>query len=117
MNHFEGIFLGIFIVFVAAQIGAEISQRLKMPGVVGEIIAGVVVGPSVLNWVHINEPLEVLAEIGAILLLFSVGLETRIEDLGRVGRTAALAGIGGVILPFTLGAAWAWSATCTPSAG
>jgi Kef-type K+ transport system membrane component KefB len=49
----------------------------------------------------------VLAEIGAILLLFSVGLETRVEDLRKVGRPATLAGIGGVILPFVLGAAWA----------
>jgi Kef-type K+ transport system membrane component KefB len=107
MSHITEIFLGIFIVYVSAQVGAEIAQRLKLPAVVGEITAGLVVGGSVLRWIEINEPLEVLAEIGAILLLFSVGLETRIGDLRRVGRAATLTGIGGVILPFILGAAWA----------
>ena len=95
MNHFAEIFLDLFVVFVAAQVGAEISQRLKLPAVVGEIAAGSIVGASVLGWVHINEPLEVLAEIGVILLLFSVGLETRLDDLGKVGRVAVLAGVGG----------------------
>ena len=107
MSHISEIFLGIFVVFFSAQVGAEIAQRLKLPAVVGEIAAGIVVGGSVLGWINVTEPLEVLAEIGAILLLFSVGLETRVEDLRRVGRVATLAGIGGVILPFALGAAWA----------
>ena len=66
--------------------GAEIAQRLKLPAVVGEIAAGCLVGPSVLGWVKINEPLVVLAEIGAVLLLFSVGLETRLRDLKRVRK-------------------------------
>ena len=107
MSHITEIFLGIFIVYLSAQVGAEIAQRLKLPAVVGEIAAGIVVGGSVLGWIEINEPLEVLAEIGAILLLFSVGLETRLGDLRRVGRAATLTGIGGVILPFILGVAWA----------
>lgn len=108
MSHTTEIFLGIFVVFFAAQIGAEIAQRLRVPAVVGEIGAGIVVGGSVLGWIHVNEPLEVLAEIGAILLLFSVGLETRVDDLRKVGRAATLAGLGGVVLPFALGAAWAY---------
>jgi Kef-type K+ transport system membrane component KefB len=107
VNHFAEIFLDLFVVFVAAQVGAEVSQRLRLPAVVGEIAAGSVIGASVLGWVHINEPLEVLAEIGVILLLFSVGLETRLDDLAKVGRSAILAGVGGVLLPFVLGAAWA----------
>ncbi len=96
----------LFVVFVAAQIGAEIAQRLKMPAVVGEIAAGCMVGPSVLGLIEVHEPLEVLAEIGAVLLLFSVGVETRVEDLKRVGRVATQVGIAGVVLPFVLGAAW-----------
>ena len=92
MDHTTEVLLGLFIVFVAAQIGAEIAQRLKMPAVVGEIAVGCVVGSSVLGWVKINEPLEVLAEIGAVLLLFSVGLETRVGDLKKVGRVATLVG-------------------------
>jgi len=107
LSHATEVLLGLFIVFVAAQVGAEIAQRLKLPAVVGEIAAGCVVGPAALGWVKINEPLEVLAELGAVLLLFSVGLETRLEDLKRVGRTATSVGVAGVILPFILGAAWA----------
>lgn len=107
MSHITEVFFGLFVVFVAAQLGAELAQRLKLPAVVGEIAAGCIVGPSVLGWVRVNESLEVLAEIGAVLLLFSVGLETRIKDLRRVGKTAISVGVAGVVLPFVLGAAWA----------
>jgi len=107
VHHTTEILLGLFIVFVAAQLGAELAQRLTLPAVVGEIAAGCLVGPSVLGWVKLNEPLEVLAEIGAVLLLFSVGLETRIGDLKKVGRVATLVGIAGVVLPFILGVGWA----------
>ncbi|MDQ3813207.1 MAG: cation:proton antiporter [Armatimonadota bacterium] len=107
MNHTTEVLLGLFIVFVTAQIGAELAQRLKLPAVVGEIAAGCAIGPAVLGWVKVNEPLEVLAEIGAVLLLFSVGLETRVDDLKRVGRVATAVGVAGVILPFILGTLWA----------
>jgi Kef-type K+ transport system membrane component KefB len=107
MAHGTDILLSLFVVFAAAQIGAEIAQRLKLPGVVGEIAAGCMVGPSVLGWVVPNEALDVLAEIGVILLLFSVGLETRIADLKRVGGSALLVGVLGVVIPFALGALWA----------
>ena len=107
MAHGSDILLSLFIVFVAAQIGAEIAQRLKLPGVVGEIAAGCVVGPSLLGWVQPSEALDVLAEIGVVLLLFSVGLETRLDDMRRVGRSALTVGVLGVIVPFALGSLWA----------
>jgi Kef-type K+ transport system membrane component KefB len=107
MHHASDILLSLFIIFVAAQLGAELAQRLKLPGVVGEIAAGCIVGPSVLGWIVPNEPLEVLAEIGVVLLLFSVGLETRLDDLKRVGRSAFLVGVLGVVIPFAMGSAWA----------
>jgi Kef-type K+ transport system membrane component KefB len=107
MHHTAEVLLVLFVVFVAAQVGAEIAQRLKLPGVVGEIAAGCLIGPSVLGWVRIDEPLAVLAEIGAVLLLFSVGLETRISDLKKVGRVAMLVGVAGITLPFLFGAVWA----------
>ena len=107
MSHEVEILLALFVVFVSAKVGAEIAQRLKMPGVVGEIAAGCLIGPSVLNLVRIDAPLEVLAEIGAVLLLFSVGLETRLDDLKKVGRVAAAVGILGVAVPFALGGLWA----------
>ncbi|HSX61889.1 MAG TPA: cation:proton antiporter [Tahibacter sp.] len=107
MHHASDILLSLFIIFVAAQIGAELASRLKLPGVVGEIAAGCLVGPSVLGWIAPNEPLEVLAEIGVVLLLFSVGLETRLDDLKKVGRSALLVGVLGVAIPFALGSLWA----------
>ncbi|HEX6833732.1 MAG TPA: cation:proton antiporter [Rudaea sp.] len=107
MDHASDILLSLFIVFIAAQVGAEIAQRLKLPGVVGEIAIGCVVGPSVLGWVHASESLDTLAEIGVVLLLFAVGLETRIEDMKRVGRSAVLVGVLGVIVPFVFGSLWA----------
>jgi Kef-type K+ transport system membrane component KefB len=107
VEHGSAILLSLFIVFVAAQIGAEIAQRIKMPGVVGEIAAGCVIGPSVLGWVQPAEALDVLAEIGVVLLLFSVGLETRLDEMKRVGRSAVQVGVLGVIVPFVLGALWA----------
>jgi len=112
MHHASDILLTLFIVFIAAQIGSEIAQRLKLPGVVGEIAAGCVVGPSVLGWITPDQiaagtPLDVLAEIGVVLLLFSVGLETRLEDLKKVGKVAFLVGVLGVLVPFGMGSLWA----------
>lgn len=117
MNHEAEMFFGLLAVFAAAQIGAEIAQRLRLPALVGEIAGGCVIGPSVLGWVRVDEPLEMLSGLGAVLLLFSVGLENRIGDLRKVGGTATLVGVGGVIVPFLLGAAWAkWSGFDTPRA-
>jgi Kef-type K+ transport system membrane component KefB len=112
MHHASEILFTLFIVFVAAQIGGEIAQRLKLPGVVGEIAAGCVIGPSLLGWITPDQiatgmPLDVLAEIGVVLLLFSVGLETRLEDLKKVGKVALLVGVLGVLLPFGMGSLWA----------
>ncbi|MBP5975740.1 cation:proton antiporter [Brasilonema sp. CT11] len=117
MHNTTEILFSLFIVFVAAQIGAEIAGRLKLPAVVGEIAVGCVVGSSALGWVHLNEPLEVLAEIGAVLLLFSAGLETRVADLRKVGKVAGLVGVFGVIVPFLLGMASAkFAGFATPKA-
>ena len=74
MHDPSSILFTLFIVFVAAQIGGEIAQRLKLPGVVGEIAAGCAVGPSLLGWITPAQilpgtPLDVLAEVGVILLL------------------------------------------------
>jgi Kef-type K+ transport system membrane component KefB len=114
MHEAAAILLCLFVIFVAAQIGAEIAQRVKLPGVVGEIVAGCVIGPSALGWIKVDQiaagtPLDVLAEIGVVLLLFAVGLETRLDDLKKVGRSAFLVGVLGVVVPFALGSLWAHS--------
>ena len=103
MDHASDILLSLFIIFVAAQLGAELAQRVRLPGVVGEIAAGCIIGPSLLGWIAPNEALDVLAEIGVVLLLFAVGLETRLDDLKKVGRSAFLVGVFGVLVPFAMG--------------
>lgn len=112
MHHAADILLALFVIFVAAQVGAELAQRLRLPGVVGEILAGCAIGPSALGWIRFDElaagtPLDLLAELGVVFLLFAVGLETRLDDLKKVGRSALLVGVLGVLLPFACGALWA----------
>lgn len=110
MEHGAEALTSLLVAFVAALIGGEIAQRLKMPAVVGQISAGVVVGPSALGWLHLSEPLALFSELGAILLLFTVGLETKLADMRHVGKAALLVGVLGVIVPFVFGAGWAWQA-------
>ncbi len=90
----------LFVVLLAAKLGDELFKRIDQPAIVGEILAGVLVGPSVLGLVEPGEVLEVFAELGVVFLLFWVGLETKLEDLTAVGRTALLVGVLGVALLF-----------------
>ena len=78
--------LDILIVLVAAKVAAELMERLHIPAVVGEILAGILIGPSVLDLVSSSDVLRVLGEIGVILLLLEVGSELELSELGR-GRT------------------------------
>ena len=109
MEQTTAILLEVFVIFIAAQIGGELARVIRLPSVVGEIVIGCVLGPSVLGWVTPSEPLEVLSEIGVVLLLFSVGLENRVEDLKRVGGSAFAVGVLGVAIPFVFGTLWAHS--------
>jgi len=97
------ILLALFIVLLAAKLAAEACERLGQPAVVGEIIAGIIIGPAVLNLVQPTDVLEALAEVGVIFLLFTVGLETRPSDIFKVGRTATVVAILGVVIPFIAG--------------
>jgi Kef-type K+ transport system membrane component KefB len=94
------ILLALFFMLLAAKLAAELFERLGQPAVVGEILAGVVIGPSVLGLVVPSEFVSMLAEIGVIFLLFSVGLETKPSDIFQVGKTALLVAVLGVALPF-----------------
>src|SRR5205814_10159454 len=97
--------LALLIVFGTAKILAEICERLGQPGIVGEILAGVLIGPSLLNWVQPDQVLLALAEIGVMFLLFRVGLEVKASELIQVGPTALLVAILGVAIPFGIGSA------------
>ena len=99
-EHAQHLLLGLFLMIAAAKLMAEVFERLKQPAVVGEILAGVLIGPYVLNWVQPDEITHTLSEIGVILLLFSVGLETKPAAIIKVGKTASIVAVLGVALPF-----------------
>ncbi len=80
-------------------------QRLRQPTIVGEILAGLLVGPAVFGLVEPSEVLEVFAELGVVFLLFWVGLETRLSELRAVGSAAVSVGVLGVVVPFAGGIA------------
>ena len=82
---------------------AELAVRLKTPAVIGELLAGVLLGPSLLGWIEPNEVLRLLAEIGIILLLFEVGLETDVRRLVNTGKKSFIVALGGFVVPFLLG--------------
>ena len=100
--------LDLLIVIAAAKLAAEVAERLGIPAVLGEITAGILVGPSVLGLVELGGErgisLGMLAEIGVLLLLVQVGMEMDLAELGRVGRASMLVAVIGVVVPFAAGA-------------
>ena len=97
--------LGLFLLFIGAKVGEEVARRLGQPAVVGELLGGFLVGPGALALVVPGETAFVLAEIGVVILLFSVGLEVRLDDLLAVGKPAVLTAIAAMILPIAAGVA------------
>uniref|UniRef100_UPI0011B669A0 cation:proton antiporter n=1 Tax=Acaryochloris thomasi TaxID=2929456 RepID=UPI0011B669A0 len=132
-----GVLLTLIIVYLMSKLGGELSKRLDLPPVLGELVGGVIVGVSALHlivfpeagaaatdsllmtalqWLgnldaeavaHIfasqSEVISVLAELGVIVLLFEIGLESDLRELGKVGYQAAIVAVVGVVAPFTLG--------------
>src|SRR5437667_9320129 len=92
--------LSMLVVFASAKLLSEIFERLGQPGIVGEILAGVLIGPYVLGWMAPNEILRILSDLGVMFLLFRVGLEVKASELMQVGGTAMGVALAGVILPF-----------------
>ncbi len=93
-----------FIIFTSAKILGEIWVRLKLPSLIGELMAGVLLGNYVLGIIdNSNHVLMSFAEIGVIFLMFHVGLEIRVKDLFAVGRTAVFVGILGILFPLIIG--------------
>ena len=101
----EHILLQLALILAAAKIGGEVFERLfQQPAVLGEIVFGALVGHSVFGWVHGDSAvLGQIAEIGAVLLLFEIGLESNLEDLFGVGAQALWVACAGVAFPFALG--------------
>lgn len=97
-------FKNLAIIIVAAKICGIAARKCKAPQVVGEIIAGLLIGPSILGWVEQSDFLVKLAEVGVVLLMFSAGLETDLKDLMKTGPIAALIACAGVFIPLICGA-------------
>jgi Kef-type K+ transport system membrane component KefB len=95
--------LAMLVVFASAKLLSEIFERLGQPGIVGEILAGVLIGPHVLGWMAPNQVLGILSDLGVMFLLFSIGLEVRASELIRVGGTAVAVAVSGVALSFLAG--------------
>ena len=106
MENGQKVLLELFLMFAGGKLLAEVFERLRQPAVVGELIAGVLLGPSLLGLVHPGELTEGLAGMGAIFLLFTIGLETQPRDLLRVGWISTLVALLGVLVPFVLGFAY-----------
>jgi len=96
----------MLVVFGSAKILEELFERLGQPGIVGQIRAGIVIGPSVLGWISPNEFTAAMAQLGVMFLLFRVGLEVDAAGLMRTGVSALSTGILGVAIPFASG--WAF---------
>ncbi len=97
------ILVELLLVFAAAKLMGEVFERLKQPAVIGELIAGMIVGPGLLGWVHPSETLTTVGTMGVIVLMFVVGLETRPSELFKVGGRAFVVGSIGIVLPLILG--------------
>src|SRR5713226_4763896 len=102
----DQLLLQLLAIFVSAKVAGELFERAKLPSVLGEILAGIALGPFALGWINPSDTIHSVAEIGAIFVLFSAGLETSPQDLIRVGRQALLVAVAGVVVPFVLGFAY-----------
>lgn len=94
---------GLVLVWLAAKLAGEGMERIGQTAVLGELLAGVIIGPGVLGLVHESEVLHALAELGVLILLFEVGLESDVHDLLRAGLQATLVALVGVAVPFAVG--------------
>ncbi len=123
MSEIAAFLVDLFVIFLAAKVAAELFERLHQPPVIGELLAGILIGPSALGLIGTpdgslvaafhgdasaaQEALtlvyHLLAELGVVVLLFFVGLETRAIDIVRVGGRAAGVATLGVLVPFILG--------------
>mgnify|MGYP005859800031 CR=1 FL=1 len=116
MTPFQQFALALMIIITAAKAGGWIAVRLRQPAVLGELLIGVLLGPSLLDLLHwsilanpaephlLTEAVYELAELGVICLMFLAGLEVEVDEMRRAGRVSVLAGASGVIVPLALGA-------------
>jgi Kef-type K+ transport system membrane component KefB len=102
----EQLLLELFAIFVSAKVIGELFERINLPSVLGEILAGAVLGPYALGWIPASDVIHSVADLGAIFVLFSAGLETSPGELIRIGGKSIGVATAGVVVPFLLGFAY-----------
>jgi Kef-type K+ transport system membrane component KefB len=101
---FIGLLVALTVIYVGAKALGEIAERLHQPPVLGELLAGVLLGGSVLALINPGAiVLQMMAELGVLILLFEIGLESKLGDLLRVGPQSLAVALGGMLFPFVLG--------------
>lgn len=104
MEHTERILFELFVIFAAAKLVGELFELLRQPAVIGELLVGIVLGSHALGVIGDTEVHHTLQELGAVVLLFMVGLDTRLDEVRAVGARALAVGTTGIVLPFAAGA-------------
>lgn len=99
----EKTLLDIVLILLFTKIGGSISRKLKMPEVLGSLVAGLILGPIVLNLVQYDNNIKLLSNLGVIMLMFLAGLETNAEEMKKAGLTSFTIALAGIILPLILG--------------
>src|SRR5215472_8190958 len=103
MSHGTTILMELFVIFIWAKIFGEIFEHWKLPAALGEISCGILLGPHAIALIKPTEFTFSIAQVGAVFLLLNVGLETRPQELIRVGPKSLGVALGGVLLPFAAG--------------
>ncbi len=112
--HFAELLFGLALVWIAAKLAGEGMERLGQTAVLGELLAGVIIGPGVLGLARPSEILTVLAELGVIILLFEIGLESDLSELLHAGIQSTVVALVGIACPFLAGYALASATGQTP---
>lgn len=110
VNPFIPLMLALGVILLASRAGGAIARRLQQPRVLGQLIVGVVLGPTVLDMLHwgilqgvdLQHTIKEFAELGVLLLMFNIGLEVHLSELAKVGKVAVFAGVLGVVVPIAL---------------
>ncbi|MBW7453918.1 cation:proton antiporter [Paenibacillus sepulcri] len=92
--------LYLALIILSTKVAGDLSVRLGQPAVLGKLLAGIVLGPAVLGWVHADEFISHFSEIGVLLLMFIAGLETDLDQLRKNWKASFAVAVGGIILPF-----------------
>ncbi len=114
MSAFLQLTLALAIIILAAKAGGYIAVRLRQPAILGELLAGLILGPTIIDLVHLpfvsnpellQEEISDLASLGVVFLMFMAGLEVELNEMLHAGRASSLSGVLGVVVPLFMGAA------------